>query len=131
MQNTLGREGTKQSRDILRDVDGRDDEIKAARERFQSGGLLRVVNLTRAKTASFLFLAVTGGERMNFANPTSSRTEEPYGPPIPITPTRALGWMSFEASAAGSKLTFLCLHGGSPALSSTILESDFSTPYHD
>jgi hypothetical protein len=25
------------------------------------------VNLMRAKTASFLFLAVTGGERMNFA----------------------------------------------------------------
>ena len=69
MQNTLRCKGTKQSRDILRDVDGRDDEIKAARERFQSGVLLRVVNLMRAKTASFLFLAVTGGERMNFATP--------------------------------------------------------------
>jgi hypothetical protein len=27
------------------------------------------VNLMRAKTASFLFLAVTGCERMNFATP--------------------------------------------------------------
>jgi hypothetical protein len=75
MKVSIRRERVKESGNIQRDVNGRNDEIETAGQFLQYAIMFRVVDVVGAQLTRFRLFAVTGREGMNFASSLVSKLQ--------------------------------------------------------